>query len=344
MQSPGQVAIVLGQECLRESPVIVLGSGASIPFGLPSMNSLASHILCGNPDISFKGHDLELWEQFIEKLSSGHDLETALANSDMSDGISKTIVERTWKCISSADSDLFTRLLSDQTLLPLTRLFQYLFDSTNHTVSVVTTNYDRLAEYAADSAGFCHFTGFTYGFLRRRQSTSRIRFSRNSHPARTIDIWKVHGSIDWFLSEDDSVVALPSAHSIPINFRPAIVTPGVEKYERTHQEPFRSVITGADNALSSAKAYLCIGFGFNDSHIQPKLRERWRQGEALLVILAKELTPPVKEMLGGSKGQHYLALEEASEGTMMWSHLYPDGVMLEDMNLWDLGIFLQSIL
>jgi len=50
----------------------------------------------------------------------------------------------------------------------------------------------------------------------------------------------------------------------------------VSKFQRTHDEPFRSAIQGADLALEHAKGYVCVGFGFRDTHIEPKLVERCR--------------------------------------------------------------------
>ena len=101
------------------------------------------------------------------------------------------------------------------------------------------------------------------------------------------------------------------------------------------------MINGADDALMSAGAYLCIGFGFNDEHIQPKLMERWKSGEALLVILTKKLSESARSMLTNAGGREFLALEESSTGTRMWSPRVPDGTILEDAKLWRLSDFLD---
>ena len=151
----------------------------------------------------------------------------------------------------------------------------------------------------------------------------------------------MHGCLDWFIDPDGQVIALTSARAIPKRRRPAIVTPGIEKYERTHLEPFRSIIAGADRALARANAYLCIGFGFNDAHIQPKLLERWQGGDAFLVVLTKSLSETAREMLRAASGQDYLALEEAGNGTHMWSHRHPNGVLLGIVHLWRLPDFIN---
>ena len=336
-----EVAISEGQRCLKDFPVIVLGSGASIPFGLPSMDTLANHLLDSMQEGTLVDSEKDQWERFKTTLSS-QDLESALQAIFLSERLSDYIIEQTWRLINTADLSVLEAALDNNALIPLTRLFRYLFDSTHRTLSVVTTNYDRLAEYAADLSSACQYTGFSFGQIRRRQSNSRLIITENGHQSRTVDIWKVHGSLDWFRHDNGNVIALNSARSIPNKYRPAIVTPGVEKYELTHLEPFRSIIKGADRAIAKARAYLCIGFGFNDSHIQPKLLERWHDGEAFLVVLSKELTDAARNMLSRANGQEYLALEEAPNGTRMWSHDHPEGQVLEENGLWRLSEFLKA--
>ena len=339
--TPLESAIQLGQECLKSSPVIVLGSGASVPFGLPSMSDLAQQLGDSDPEGMLSKQDLQVWQAFVDRLQH-QDLENALLEVDLNDNLSDYVVRETWKLINAADLSFLEESVGASNALPLGRLYRYLFSSTQRSVAVVTTNYDRLAEYAADFSGISHYTGFTYGYLRRRQSGSPTRFSQGGRPARTINIWKVHGCLDWFMDSDDQTIGLALAKSIPEGFRPAIVTPGVTKYEQAHLEPFRTIITGADAALMQANAYLCVGFGFNDTHIQPKLMERWQQGNALLIILTKVLTDSAREKLAGNNGQRFLALEEAPAGTQMWSNEYPNGELLDGVDWWQLENFMTA--
>ena len=339
--TPLHVALDEGQDCLKSSPVIVLGSGASIPAGLPSMGALANHLKDSMGDEVLSASDKCVWEQFTNKLAIT-DLENALQAVALTERLSDYVVEQTWELVRDADERVFERVLDDRNHLPLSRLYRHLFNSTNRTISVVTPNYDRLAEYAADVAGYFHHTGFSQGYVRQRLARSQLSIKYENQQVRTVDIWKVHGCLDWFNDEDGEVIALMSARAIPPDRRPAIVTPGVEKYERTHREPFRSIIAGADGALSRARAYLCIGFGFNDAHIQPKLLERWRSGDAILVVLTKTLSESAERMLLGARDRRFMILEEAERGTRMRSPQYPEGVLLEAESLWRLPDFLDS--
>ncbi len=256
------------------------------------------------------------------------------------------IVDQTWTAVSAADFNLFDKLINDREMLPLSRLYRHLFDSTHPIATVVTTNYDRVAEYAADCAGFSHNTGFTNGYLRRSlpDMNTPVTIHKGMSIERRVDIWKVHGCLDWFHSPSSTTFAVTSARTIPPASRPAIITPGSTKYEQTHQEPFRSVITRADFALRKASGYLCIGFGFNDKHIQPILLERWHSGDAILVILTKKLSESAKQMLRHSDGHAFLAMEQSGVDTLVRCHKWPDEMRLANQDLWKLGSFLDEVI
>ena len=333
------IALEIAQECLKAFPVIVLGSGASIPFGLPSMKNLANQLRESPPK---EGQNDPVWNGFVTDLGEGVGLEDALQKHQMSTNLANHIIRCTWEYMCKADAKAFEKLIVKRDLPPLARLYCHLFRSTHNQLSVVTTNYDRLAEYAADyAADVCWNTGFTHGYLSRREGTGTLQFTLNGKPARTVDVWKVHGSLDWFIRDDDQVIGVTASKSIPKGFRPAIVTPGTEKYQKAYYEPFRSVLISSDEALAKAKSYLCVGYGFNDDHIQQKLTDRWRQGEAILVILTRNLTESAKRMLNGAEMSKFLVLEEASNGTLIRSNDNPDGKIIKDVNLWCLSDFLD---
>jgi len=150
--------------------------------------------------------------------------------------------------------------------------------------------------------------------------------------------------LDWFCDADGVVVGLPPTIHRPTGLEPLIVTPGVEKYRLTHDEPFLSIKQGADSALQSARSYLCIGYGFNDSHIQTKLVERCRTEPVPLVLITKTITPIAKAFLHSGKCQRYLALEEGGTGCRMLSTEHPDGIEIDCRSFWRLDEFLTLVM
>ena len=130
----------------------------------------------------------------------------------------------------------------------------------------------------------------------------------------------------------------------PTGLEPVIITPGVEKYRLINDEPFLSIKQGADAALQSAQSYLCIGYGFNDSHVQTKLVERCRSETVPLVLITKSITPSAKEFLRSGKCQKYLALEEGENGCRMFTTAYPDGIEINGNQFWQLDQFLTMVM
>lgn len=332
----------MAQVCVQQSPVIVLGSGASVPHQIRGMDSLSSYLL---KNIVPEGSEEEdAWLLVRNALNQGDGLEEALLRIPAPRSLVSKIVKLTWKAIASDDFALLARASSGSEHFPLSELLRKLFDSVNRRIDIVTPNYDRVAEYACDIAGYVHFTGFLPGIIRQRNNAEPFAIRCGANQLRIVRIWKVHGSLDWFESANGTVLSLPPSEELPESFAPLIVTPGVSKYERTHDEPFRSVIQGADKVLAEAKSFLCIGYGFRDRHIQPKLIERCRQGNVLIVILARALTAEAKDFLLKCAGSRYLALEEQQGGTRIFSPQHPSGVVLDTPNLWTFDGFNQMVL
>ncbi len=322
------------QNCAQHSPVIVLGSGASIPHGIRGMGDLA--VWLRDNVQADDGPEVDAWTLVRTALAAGDHLEAALENKPLPDSLVVKIVRSTWDFIAQGDYSLLKSAIKTETIFPLRTLFTGLFRSTNRNIHVVTTNYDRVAEYAADSGGYIHNTGFLPGYLRRADGAENLIFKQGANLARTVTVWKVHGSLDWFSDPHGGVMSLPMTSELPDGLVPLIVTPGVSKYQRTHDEPFRSAIQGADRVLSAATAFICIGYGFRDGHIHPKLMTRCRVHDVPILVAARTLTPEAKDFLKNNAGRHYLALENHDDGTMVYNRDNPDGIVVTGGKYWEL--------
>ena len=332
------------QSVLSLAPAIVLGSGFSAAHGVPGMWPLGQHLRSLDIEPSWDAEEGAQWLLFIKLIDDDVDLEAALGGARLSDRQTAKVVEATRAFLMPADLRAFNAVLSDRKTFPLSRLYQHLFNSTHRTVDVVTTNYDRLAEYAADAGGFSHFTGFDYGHLQTRARNSRTRVHYGGDVARTVCVWKVHGSLDWFQDSFGQIIGARACLETPPTYAPVMVTPGIDKYRLTHGEPFRTIFSCSDAALEHARAYLCIGYGFNDEHVQPKLIERCETTAAPLLILTKTLTPTTKAFLARGRCGKYLALEECDGGTRAYNSHNPNGIEIPGAAIWSLPNFLNCML
>lgn len=320
------------QKYFENVPVIVLGSGASVSYGLPTMWSLSEYL-----KNNIKVESNEQWNKFVQLLDSGTDLETALQDVTLDMDITKEIIIKTWELINPKDVEVFFSRLNDLDYFPLSRLINKLFRSTSKELNIITTNYDRLAEYACEKANLYHYTGFTTGFYRTKISKDLITVKRK------VNILKVHGSLDWFRNENNLLIGLSNITTIPDGLLPEIVTPGIEKYKKTHTEPYRSIIQEADNALENTDSYICIGYGFNDEHIQEKLVNKCIQNNSKLLIITRTLTDATKKFIKEQGCKNYLAFEcNDKSNTKVYSSEFGE-IIFDNVNYWSLEGFLNLI-
>ena len=294
------------QGYLENSPLIVLGSGASMPYGLPSMSNLANCIESNN----IVKNDPNYGAFCVSLRSDG--LEKAIDSVSLNEATIKAIRTTTWEEVNRCDLNyLKTNVFSPPE--SLVKLFGKVIAPTPNKVVVVTTNYDRLPDYAADGIGASSVTGFEGSYIRKLElpnnsvTTKRVRARE-----RIVEIWKVHGSLDWFIDAKGDISSFRLLQEIPTGFSPLIVPPGKDKYSSTHNEPYRSIISEADKAFTTAGAYLCIGYGFNDEHIQPKLLAQIGNGKPI-VILARTMTDACKHHIIDAGIRKYLIFERSDD-------------------------------
>ena len=326
------------QSYYSKSPTIILGSGASAAHGLSGMGALAEHLIASVETADFDRDETESWSEFTTLLNDKVDLESALHQVRLSPRVNGCIVNATWELLSNEDYQLHRECLLNNNILPLGKLLRLLFRSTATEVQIVTTNYDRIAEYASEQEGIHHYTGFSHGYTRRLVSDTDLRCSR------IVKIWKVHGSLDWCRNETGEIIGIGNHPDLPPGFTPLIVTPGDEKYRTTHAAPFRDVISNADSSIANANSYLCIGYGFNDTHIQEKLIERCVRNRASITVIARDLTDSAKTLLLSSGVENYLAIEmaEVASRSRIFSSLETTSFEVDE-DYWSLSGYLRLI-
>lgn len=320
------------QEYLENSPLIVLGSGASMPYGLPSMSSLgdcikSSNIVKDDPN----------YGAFCASLNS-KGLEKAINSVSLNEATINTIRTITWENVNSCDLNYlkFNAFSSPESLV---KLLRKVIAPTPNKAVVVTTNYDRLPDYAADGIGASSVTGFEGAYIKKLElPNSSITTKRVRARERVVEIWKVHGSLDWFTDSKGEIFSFPLLQEIPAGCSPLIVPPGKDKYSSTHNEPYRSIISEADKAFTTAGAYLCVGYGFNDEHIQPKLLAQIANGKPI-VILVRTMTEACKRHIIEAGIRKYLIFERSDDSHTKvygngWSEIY-------DGQFWCLDEFLE---
>ena len=305
------------QNIVSANPVLVIGSGASVPYNIPGMSKLASELknffsakTYTNPESEKAVHE------FIENLNHGMGLEEALLKTKATDEVENSIVYNVWNLVEQADRDVYMKMLNGTDLALRSLLEFIIYKDPAKICNIVTTNYDRIIEYAACQTDAYINTGFTPNIL--GHPYNKIEFlpkKLESEYTGSLNIWKVHGSLDWF-KKDDKVLSMANTSSIPNDYTPCIITPGTNKYERTQQEPYREIFSHVDTVFNSATGFLCIGYGFNDSHVHPVLLKIAKKRDVRILIVTKDITKPIEDNVINADYDYIAIYSDGSNGTI----------------------------
>lgn len=222
------------------------------------------------------------------------------------DDIINNIRKQTWELISKYDLELFNSVLFANKDLPLSRLIKKYFQAHPSKVDIITTNYDRVIEYACDKVRIPVNTGFL-GCYSKYYSD---KFSNKN----AVNLVKVHGSLDLFKDFKGVTISLPLQQHIPDGLTPEIVTPGISKYEAVLTGIEHPLLNQCDSMIKNASSYLCIGYGFNDAQIQALMINEIQSGKPI-VLLTKDVSDATAQLLTNNATNYAYICNGEKEGT-----------------------------
>ena len=336
------------QAHLSDGLVTIVGSGLSCAEGLPGMGELADHLLekVGN---ALTGADAAAWKAASELIKT-KGLEAALLAALPTPQLEASISAETGQLISKRERTVVSELFAGARTLRLTRLLGHLIKPAAGMV-IVTTNYDRLVEIAAEEAGIgadTMFVGRFAGQLNERES--RMSFCREAtvrprtkivslqYRSRAL-ICKPHGSLDWYVRAGRPAFY---AGDIPDATR-LIITPGQNKFRNGYESPFDLHRTRANDAIDRASRYLILGYGFNDDHLETHLTPGIKSGKPTL-MLTRSLSHTARHL--ALSCPNVIALEHSAldgiEGTT--AIIERKEFFFPKTGMWDVGLFVTEVL
>lgn len=225
----------------------------------------------------------------------------------LSEEVRNDIIRETWNLVSDADLTLFEDLiLRRKSIDEFSKLLRYFYYPEPQKINIITSNYDRVIEYACDFAGLpldIRFAGTYY------KQMSMLPISQR----KSVNLLKVHGSLDLFQDIHQQVISLPLRHKVPCGYIPCIITPGSEKYRTILQDPMRQTLYDAITMMEQAASYLCIGYGFNDEQIQANIIKGIRSGKPILVVTQK-ISDPAASLLANN-GKRFITLTQGEDSS-----------------------------
>ena len=312
------------QKFLKTPPVIIWGSGATIPYGLPGMDDLKKLLKNELKDMN-KNANLETELGKIEDQKKMKKIRKLIR-----DEVEKKDIECLKKSTQKQTKNYFKAIVD---------MIEIFYGAHPQKIDIITTNYDRVLEYALSGSGY----NFTDGFTGRALAKFNSKLFKES---KIVNIIKVHGSLNWFSDDSDNMFFLPIDYDIE-NLNHVMVLPVEEnKYREAYKEPYRTLITKSDESIEQAKSFLIVGFGFNDEHLTPKIDNKIKEGTPI-VIIVKNATKFCRNKI--KTAEKYCLFEEGKKEnktkvTFKENKNQSEKTVLLENNYWELGQFMEVFL
>lgn len=335
------------QEHLSDGLVTIVGSGLSCAEGLPGMGELASYLLA-EVGGGLVGADAVAWAG-AAPLITAKGLEAALLAVPPTPALEAAISAATGKLIAERERAVVSEVFSGTRKLRLTRLLSHLVKPPTG-LTIVTTNYDRLVEIAAEEADIGADTMFVGRFAGQlNESESRMSFCRGvamkPRRAATLQfrhraiICKPHGSLDWYARNGRPVFYAGELTGVVR----LIITPGHNKFRNGYESPFDHHRSRANEAIDRASRFLVLGYGFNDDHLETHLSPSIKGGKPTL-MLTRSLSAVARQLALGHA--NVIALEYAEVAGVIGTTVIVEQkeFFFPGTGMWDVDSFVTEVL
>lgn len=169
--------------------------------------------------------------------------------------------------------------------------------SREYPLEIFTTNYDLLIEQALESQNVPFFDGFIGSHTTFFDNSA---IEDNSIPSRWIRLWKLHGSINWFLTSQNSLTR--SSNGINTDQLCRVIHPSHLKYTESRKMPYLAMFDRFKNFLKTPHSLLFIcGYSFHDEHIN----------DAIITCLRNNPTSMVFGLVFGDISEYSEAIDIA---------------------------------
>lgn len=336
------------QEHLSDGLVTIVGSGLSCAEGLPGMGELAAYLLA-QVGGGLTGADATAWAS-ASALFATKGLEGALLAVPPTPAVEAAIATATGKMIAERERTVVSEVFAGTRKLRLTRLLPHLVKPAAG-LTIVTTNYDRLVEIAAEEADIgadTMFVGRFAGQLNERES--QLSFCRKvtvkQRPAAATFhyrpralICKPHGSLDWY-ARAGRPVFYPGDLVDAVRL---IITPGHNKFRNGYDSPFDHHRSKANDAIDRASRFLVLGYGFNDDHLETHLSPCIKVGKPTL-MLTRSLSTVARQL--ALMHANVIALEYAEVAGVAGTTVIIEQkeYFFPGVGMWDVDSFVTEVL
>ena len=180
------------------------------------------------------------------------------------------------------------------TIGPHLKLTNWLFENqaTRYSpIEIFTTNYDLIIEQALENKKLPFFDGFVGSInpflIPECIEAENVKNDQNSYiPYSWIRLWKLHGSINWFLTKEKEGKKriIRCTNRTLTEGDELMIYPSKQKYDESRRLPFLVFQDRLRRFLSSGETLLIIaGYSFGDEHLNEVLSQALRANKRLAI-------------------------------------------------------------
>lgn len=329
------------QNFFDEKTTIIIGSGLSCAEGITGMKDLAVKICEEFKKLDFSQEAINIEKEkieLIEKLSvENSNLEEVLLSHSLSEILLKEIRRITFNFICEKDQEIYCELLNNKRILKFSSFISR-FNTSKYSVDIITTNYDRLIEYACESNEIWinnHFYGKYFPIF-------EPDFSKNSLLIKDkkiisyyphINIFKPHGCLNWKRLNDKIIICDKQDIGEPL-----IITPGKSKYESGYERPFDFNRQKANEVIDNSKRYIFVGYGFNDSHLETHIKSPNNLNKPIIIV-TYSLSESAQKLVDDNPNIMAIHCLENKETEVIWKN---EKLILEN-NIWNIDELVKEV-
>ena len=353
-----EIAINSIREFFRGKPFVFFGTGMSCAmdtgFGMPA---LKDELIEKMQERVLTADQATEWQSVEDTLQQGADLERSL-NAVNDHDLLRMLTEITGTFVAELDRRYAYSIAQGAAEWPAIRLLSRLIETlpeNDGTLHVLTPNYDLLFENACDFSGLLYTNGL-FGGVQRKEDWMAIknamlepyeirqggRLKKVHRSKKHIRLYKVHGSLNYFLHRNELVENNAWMWNPPEFAERVIITPGLSKYQAL-QRYRRELLQFADSAVESATHFLFLGYGFNDSHLEEYVKRKLVAQSNPGLIVTRDCNPRIQALLDQSENLWLVCKLDGEEGTRISNKRYSGWLELRGQNLWDVREFMVRI-
>ena len=344
------------------TPHIILGTGTScavdVGFG---MVALMDKLLQSMASITLDKKSLLQWAKVKKSLAHNVDIEHSL-DFALTPTLRENILRITGKSVAELDQKYAGPICRRQKEWPamaiIEKIVKGLSNSDHQELNVITTNYDLLFEYACAAYGVTCLDGFCGNVIKKEDwSASQrivcqpeaVRNSRGKMKKKVailphIRLYKVHGSLNRFLVNDEVVSVDMWIGDAPVDVERVIITPGSSKYEKI-QKYRKELESKADESVGAANSFLFLGYGMNDVHIEQYIKQRIHRDRKPAVFITRDLNERMENFAKQNDTVWIVCgLEDPNAGSRIFNNQLGGWLHVTGKRLWEFPQFAKQIM